>query len=69
MPRCHEPQNSWRHCRLAPAISMTMTACPMIGMAGTSPDMTKRKLPRILLLPPQEIIRSVSQQISAAYGG
>src|SRR5260370_41307788 len=32
---------------LVPAISIRMAQCQIIGMAGTSPAMTKRELPRV----------------------
>ena len=35
---------------LVPAISIGTAQCSIIGMAGTSPAMTKRELPRLLPL-------------------
>ncbi len=39
---------------LVPAISIGMAQCSLIGMAGTSPAMTKWELPRLLPLLPIE---------------
>jgi len=40
---------------LVPAMAIRMARCSIIGMAGTSPAMTKRELPRLLPLLPTKI--------------
>jgi hypothetical protein len=40
---------------LVPAISIRMARCELIGIAGTSPAMTKWELPRVLPLSPERV--------------